>query len=441
MKNKIKFEDFQNLKELTCFWGVINSLKTPQKRDEKLDCEDKIPVILSADDNYAKFIAVTGASVLYNTHSFIEFYILSEEISQAHKTMIEETFSNITSHYSIKFIECNSKEYFSKIKLSPFYHVRLSTCNRLLFPLLAPEVKRAIYLDVDLIAIGDVKELWDIDLEGNIFAVSPSYITLKANDANKIIKAPNDYQYFNSGVMLIDYEKWREKIGTNRQIIDNLLDIINDLKITHTPDEVVLNRFAFLTGGYRKLEMRFNTCVYDCYSWFKNNKLKLNKKEAKMFKSVETNIKANNFEKKINIDKGIIFRHYAGTEKPWNTTALKSYYEFPYISNFSDFWFYASLTSFYEEIKDNFVNAKMHPYYEWQDDFYDSTKEKIFSIKKLKVGNKHYSVLTIFGIRMRFKTNSEGGVKLIRFIFNYAQNICSTCRMIFVLADLKGVII
>ncbi len=408
MLKLVKDEDFQNLKELTCFWGVINSLKTPQKRDEKLDCGDKIPVILSGDNGYAKFIATTGVSVLYNTHSFVEFYILCDGITDNNKKLIKDTFSSVTNHYSVKFIDCCAKEYFSKIKLSPYYYVSLSTCNRLLFPLLAPEVKRAIYLDVDLIAIGDVKELWDIDLEGNIIGACPLYFARDYKDANKVIKASNDYQYFNSGVMLIDYEKWREKIGTNDDVINNLLNILNEIKIQCAPDEVMLNRFAYLNGGYKRLEARFNCNLRHSFNWLQNNRYSLSKKDTKLLKEFEDNLVKNNFENDISLEKGIIFRHFAGSEKPWR---FASYilYPMPYMVNFEDFWFYASLTSFFEEIKLDFLMKKMRPHYVWQDDFYDNTKEKIFSIKKLKVGNKHYNVLTVFGIRMRFKINSEGG--------------------------------
>ena len=73
--NKLKLE-IEKIKDLTYFTGIINNLPEPKKRNNKLDSNEKIPVILSADDNYSCFVATTGASILYNTNSFIEFYIL-----------------------------------------------------------------------------------------------------------------------------------------------------------------------------------------------------------------------------------------------------------------------------------------------------------------------------------------------------------------------------
>lgn len=40
-----------------------------------------IPVFLASDDNYAPFLATTAYSVLSNTKSFIDFYVLDGGIT------------------------------------------------------------------------------------------------------------------------------------------------------------------------------------------------------------------------------------------------------------------------------------------------------------------------------------------------------------------------
>jgi lipopolysaccharide biosynthesis glycosyltransferase len=85
--------------------------------------------------------------------------------------------------------------------------------------LLAPHLigaQRAIYLDVDLLCLGDIKEFAEIDFESHsVVASKDKSVSTLANDCP--FEAPpqaNTIPYFNSGVMHIDLEAWRkENIG------------------------------------------------------------------------------------------------------------------------------------------------------------------------------------------------------------------------------------
>jgi len=50
--------------------------------------KEHISVFLVADDYYALFVATTMASILKNTNSFVDFYILSDGISAKNKLKI-----------------------------------------------------------------------------------------------------------------------------------------------------------------------------------------------------------------------------------------------------------------------------------------------------------------------------------------------------------------
>jgi lipopolysaccharide biosynthesis glycosyltransferase len=81
-------------------------------------------------------------------------------------------------------------------------NARLALCDAL-----AGEFPRAVYTDVDIVAVGEIADLWDIDLEGNPVAAVRE-IGLVAN------RVPEVDAYFNSGVMLIDVDRWvEEEIG------------------------------------------------------------------------------------------------------------------------------------------------------------------------------------------------------------------------------------
>ena len=426
--DKLKIE-IQKIKDLTYFMGMINNLPEPKKRDNKLNSDEKIPVILSADNNYSCFVATTGASILYNTTSFIEFYILSEGITEENKNLIIKTFSDITTDFSIEFIECNSEEYFSNVKMSKGSHIKLNTCNRLLFPMFAPKVERAIYLDVDIIVIGDIKELWEEDLDGYIIGAAPLYISRNRSVDNFLrqIDIPKEalYHYFNSGVMLIDYAKWKEKEGSGKNIADSLIKLTKEVNPKCTPDELILNKYAYTNGGYKELSHKYNVNPYYSYKWLCDNKNFLNSEEKKYHWEFESYIKRYNYYDSIPFEGEPLIRHFFGMDKPWHNYTQRWFY-LPYTPHFEDFWFYAKITPYFKQIKQMFISKQMYtdnldeiiPLNQNTqttlqsntdkskgntDKFYKNSLQKIFSVKNQKAGKKKYKIITIAGARIKLK--------------------------------------
>ncbi|MCD7946565.1 MAG: glycosyltransferase family 8 protein [Clostridiales bacterium] len=84
---------------------------------------------------------------------------------------------------------------------------------RLLAPKLLPEtLDRILYLDPDILVINSIRPLWELDLEGNLFAAAAhTGKTEIANDVNRI-RLQMENEYYNSGVLLIDLARGREEI-------------------------------------------------------------------------------------------------------------------------------------------------------------------------------------------------------------------------------------
>lgn len=362
MNDQLIIDEINKQKEISVFYDMLRNLPKARKRTDKKPAE-KIPVILSSDDNYTAFVATTGASILYNTQSFIEFYIISEGISDKNKKLIKESFQNITNNFSLKFAECDSSKEFSNVKLPATYHVKPSTCNRLLVPRLFPGLKRAVYLDVDLIAMGDIAEIWHEDLGGHIFGAVPLLIdrfnVVQGFLSKAKIPADKKFQYMNSGVMLIDYEKWRSVKGGNENIIKDIYSVLNYIGVVNTvPDELILNRFAYTNGGYQPLPHKYNVQLYHSLQWLRKNKANLSPFETTALNQYEKLISEYGYNEQIKLDGTPIFRHFFGADKPW--MRLKGVlYPIPIIENFSDFWFYASMTKFFADIKKQFVSGRL----------------------------------------------------------------------------------
>ncbi len=276
-----------------------------------------IPIFLSSDDNYAPFVATTIASVCDNTKSFCDFYILDGGITDENKRKIEELKKRF-DNFSINFISVSYDDLNNIVYKNYSTNVTIATYNRFLIPKFCKSDK-CIYLDVDVILLGNIEDLYNIDLMGYpLGAVKDQYNEDFITKIKEKMQIDNLSPYFNAGVLLIDCSKWK-----NLEITQKLFDIDKCYKDSLTfADQDVLNK---------------------C---FENNYLLLDKK---------FNVIVDNDE--------IVVRHFAGLIKPWQADFMLDDKNKPYKNkNVDCFWKYAAMTPFYEKIcliKERFLSSSM----------------------------------------------------------------------------------
>ncbi len=272
-----------------------------------------IPIFLSSDNNYAPFVATTIASICNNTKSFCDFYILDGGIQEENKEKICELKKQFIN-FSIEFIKIDLEKEFSTIHYENCCkHVSLSTYNRFLIPKLKPELKRVLYLDVDIIVLGDISELYNQDLEGYMLGAIPEQINEKEiNLYKQILKLSETHHYFNAGILLIDLEQW-----ILEDIMSKLFEIESKRRndLLHA-DQDVLN--ICFNDSYKVLDFKFN------YETNNNQELEQDKQE-------------------------IVIRHFNTGIKPWNILpTVKT----NLINNIDDFYYYLSKTPFNKSVLD-----------------------------------------------------------------------------------------
>ena len=83
------------------------------------------------------------------------------------------------------------------------------TYNRFLIPKLKPQLKKVLYMDVDIIVLGDIQELYNEDLEGYALgAVWEQTRKYYNSDTKELMELSENYKYFNAGILVIDVQKW-----------------------------------------------------------------------------------------------------------------------------------------------------------------------------------------------------------------------------------------
>lgn len=222
-----------------------------------------ISIALASNNNYAVLMAVLIKSIVFNHHSDedITFYILNDKISSSNQNKINSLIKN-SPEITIKWI--NANHVFPK-------DVKFPTDNsafpftaylRLFAPFVVDKsVKKLIYFDVDMVVRKDVSELWNMDMQNYTMAavldVGKTAGTPWGGIPNyKLLGIDADAKYFNSGMMIINCEKWM-----NENIPEMVFKAMRDnIKYVNYADQYGLN--VVFTGKWLEIDPLWN--------WFAN---------------------------------------------------------------------------------------------------------------------------------------------------------------------------
>jgi lipopolysaccharide biosynthesis glycosyltransferase len=134
-------------------------------------------------------------------------------------------------------------------------HISKITYARLLLPQKFDESPaRILYLDADLLVLGDLEALWETQLEGAVLgAVRDDTLdrALKSSDPGWV-GLPRVADYFNAGVLLIDLQRWRAE-----RISEKALAYLTQYPHSPFSDQDALN--VACDRHWKPLEPRWNT--------------------------------------------------------------------------------------------------------------------------------------------------------------------------------------
>jgi len=148
--------------------------------------------------------------------------------------------------------------------LRSFDTVSIESYHRLLLPELLPaNLDKVIYLDCDLVVNRDLGELWDLDASTtSLLAVSElttaaQFVSSKAGiRLHRELGLARDLKFFNSGVMVINLRRWRE-----RQVSQQALTYVREaMQYLRWHDQEALN--AVLAGDWAAIDPRWNVSMH-----------------------------------------------------------------------------------------------------------------------------------------------------------------------------------
>lgn len=183
----------------------------------------EIPIFFTIDDNYAPFLATALNSAIKNSSDDRRYraVILYQELMLDNMKKIKALE---TENFKIDFITmCEGMETITD-RLSNrlrFDCFTLTIYFRLFIPTMFPQYDKGIYVDSDIVLLGDIAELYDIDIGDNLIGactdLSVQEIPRIVDYIENAVGVPRD-KYINSGVLLMNLKKLRE-VGLDKRFL------------------------------------------------------------------------------------------------------------------------------------------------------------------------------------------------------------------------------
>ena len=241
--------NFNNNLEIQGEYNMINLFKKSKSNKKE------IPIFFATDDNYLPYLDVTIRSLKANADRAYRYTI-----------NVINTGLNVAGMAKVKVLEdedfainfCDISEHIEPIrqKLKNLYHFSFAAWYRLFIQSLFPQYDKALYLDCDIIVLGDISKLYNVEMGDNLVAAARCGIVendpIFAEYAEKYCGTPKN-EYLQSGILVMNLKEFRKRDVENKfcYLINKYdFDVID-------PDQAYLNAMCrgsikFLPNGWNK---------------------------------------------------------------------------------------------------------------------------------------------------------------------------------------------
>jgi lipopolysaccharide biosynthesis glycosyltransferase len=177
-------------------------------------------VAFCIDNTFAIHLAALIHSL--GKHLNQDFKLKCHILGRLNEKDVSKLSSLISNNVRVLFHD-NIPDYKS-IPISSLYNNRLNevTYYRFAIPEVLHNVAKVLFIDADMIAVGDISPLWSIEMRDSVVAVVSDHI-LGCDTEKQQARGISSGRYFNAGLILMDLDKWREN-NISKQALCLLVD-------------------------------------------------------------------------------------------------------------------------------------------------------------------------------------------------------------------------
>ncbi|MBO5316662.1 MAG: glycosyltransferase family 8 protein [Clostridia bacterium] len=227
--------------------------------------KEPVTVFFTVDNNYAPYLAVAVNSIVKNSSSERKYRIivLEEDISEENKAKISALLpKNFTIEFSLmsRGLDKISDRMGNRLRCDYF---TLTIYYRLFIAEMYPEIEKAVYIDSDVVLLGDIGELYDTDIGEKLIGAcrdsSVAGVPELCYYMEEGVGVPRN-EYVNSGVLLMNLAALRKC-----RFEEHFLTLLSTYSFdTIAPDQDYIN--AICNGKIYYLDEKWDTMPNEGYA-------------------------------------------------------------------------------------------------------------------------------------------------------------------------------
>lgn len=261
-------------------------------------------ILITLDSNYIRPLKVMLKSLfLNNPDDRFSIYLMHSSLTGEEIADLEQYIAAHDSQLAVVPID---DDVFANAPV-PSRYPKEMYYRLLAFKFLPEEMDRILYLDPDILVINPIRELYETDLDGYLFAAA-YHDLLTVKEINRIRLTPYEIKaYYNSGVLLMNLELQRKEIDEQEifQFVES-----NRMRLI-LPDQDVLN--ALYSKRIKTLDEKLYNYDARFYRYYK--------------------LMSNHLWDMDHVIRNTVILHFCGKKKPWKKNyngkfhALYKHYE------------------------------------------------------------------------------------------------------------------
>ncbi|MDR0750602.1 MAG: glycosyltransferase family 8 protein [Tannerellaceae bacterium] len=168
-----------------------------------------IHIACNIDAHFTTHCAVTLVSLFENNKtSDICVHIIAPDLPDTDQEILQDLAADYGNEVYFYFppadllSDFSIKKFGKRISMTTYYRCMLSV-------ILPEQLEKVLYLDCDIVVLGDIMEFWETDLS-ECGAACIEDIGKDEDERYERLHYDKSYSYFNAGVLLINLSYWRE---------------------------------------------------------------------------------------------------------------------------------------------------------------------------------------------------------------------------------------
>lgn len=286
-------------------------------------------IAFCVDNHYFRSMGATITSLIeHNRDVHFVIHVFAFAVSDDHRRRLLQLEDRFDVSTQVHIIDSAVFRKFAHFTQSSYYSP--SIFSRLLIPsVLQGTTDKVLYLDADILCVGGIAELIDMDISDTIAVVVPdAEATTRRRCAELGFK---QLQYFNSGVMYMNVDLWVDNKITEATISA----LLTDGEKFRFPDQDALN--VVLAGRARFTDKKWNY-LYGLVGDLEQDR------------------------RKLQLSGDAVFIHFAGAVKPWSDWTLHDsrdlFAKYHALSTWSDMPL--------DQVPQNYKEMRMHSRFLWR---------------------------------------------------------------------------